>query len=647
MIDRTLQATVMGLLLIIGGVSAFKFVPKTLLHTQTQTPRTVALDHQIVSTARKTNAWFSSAYEFPSQPLFSYPGAFKVSQKGIEVSYPKVTATEKLVTAPFVSLCELKPDFPLTKSNVVSYGDWNVSIALGNDTNSLNLHLLQGSPVSYVTDVSTLSLNCPGGLLEQTPEGVIVRNERQAVLFQANDGEVLRTTEREATLTSSRKQFRIIVLPTESQSLVDRSRTLPWAIPSHTQASYTIENDQVLTTYQVITPNDEPILYTTWPHHAVMDPSTDLGVYQTVLGTQTLREGNRFTTQLPVPALPLQFTAISSATNKEVMLSAIRSDAQGFLTGSTAMPAGVYFKGTWIGSLTSLVQLADLYGLQSERDQLLDLLTKVELESLTQFRYDETTSMMIATNPEFGNEFGNDHHFHYAYYIRAAAVLLTYRPELQTKLQPRIEELIADVATWEDASNRFPRLRMFSIFEGHAWADGRAQFADGNNEESSSESLNTWYAISLWGKQTNQPELTNRATWLFAQDLSAIKSYWFAQNNPFPSGYLRPTASLIWGGKREFGTWFSADPMHVYGIQWLPITPASSYLRTIEPLKGVLTEVQKTVANPAAHDWGDLYTAVLATVDPQQAQQVISQVQSVNGLKLKSLLIQSVYQETR
>ncbi|MBP9699949.1 hypothetical protein KBD71_01570 [Candidatus Woesebacteria bacterium] len=647
MIEKPLQATVMGLLLIIGGVSAWKFVPAALLRTQSEKPDTIAMSHPIVSTARKTNSWFSSAYTFPTQPLFSYPGAFRISQQGVEVSYPNVTATEKLVAAPFTALCRMKPAFEISTSTVKSYGDWNVTVAAGNEQSTFNLHLMSGSPVSYLTDVASLSLNCTGGLIEQSPLGVIVRHERQAILFQAEDGSVVRSSERDATLTSSTKRYRIVMLPTESQPILERIATLPWVIPTHTQASFRIQDDTVLTTYQIVTPDDQLVLFTTWPHHKLTTENpTMLGEYQTVLGTQRIMEGTQFTTSQPLLSLPEQFKKVTSAPNVEAIKAAIQKDTQGFISGKNAMPTGVYFKGTWIGSLTTLVQLADLYDMTTERDQLLTLLERVELESLTQFRYDEESSMMIATNPEFGNEFGNDHHFHYAYYIRAAAVLLTYKPELLSQLQPRIEELIADVATWEDTSNRFPRLRMFSVYEGHAWADGRAQFADGNNEESSSESLNTWYSIAVWGQKTNQPELTNRAQWLFSQDLAAIKAYWFAQDNPFPSGYLRPAASLIWGGKREFATWFSADPMHVYGIQWLPITPASSYLRTITTLPTVITSIQQTVATPATHEWGDLYTAVLAQVDPQQAQQQLPMVQSSNGLKLQSLLLQAVYQET-
>ncbi len=646
MIDKSFQVAVMGILLIIGGVSAWKFVPKNILSPDTQKSQGVELTRPIVSTARKTNAWFSSAFTFPSQPLFSYPGAFKISQTGIEVSYPSVRATETLVAAPFATLCTIKPEFSLTTSSVVSYGDWNVTIAAGNDQSSMLLHLLSGSPVSYVTDVSTITLQCPGGLIEQTEQGVILRNERLAVLFQANNGTVVRTSERDATLSSLDSQFRVIILPMESQPLLERVTMLPWTIPTHTQASYAVEGDTVRTTYHFVTKDNQPILFTTWPHHRLETPlPATLGVYETVLGVQTIREGTQFTTSQPLPALPTQFSAVTSPSQVEALQAAIRLDAEGFLTGKNAMPQGVYFKGTWIGSLTSLVQLADLYSLTTERDQLLDLLERVTTESLSQFRYDEATTMMVATNPEFGNEFGNDHHFHYAYYIRAAAILVKYRPALQERFQPRMEELIADIATLEDPSNRFPRLRMFSVFEGHAWADGRAQFADGNNEESSSESLNAWYAIALWGEYTKQPELTNRAKWLFATDLSAIQSYWFAQDNPFPAGYSRPTASLIWGGKREFATWFSADPMHVYGIQWLPFTPASDYLTTITTLPAILTEVQRTVPNPAAHEWGDLYTAVLAQINRDQAQSVLGQVQSSNGLKLQSLLLQAVYQE--
>ena len=36
-------------------------------------------------------------------------------------------------------------------------------------------------------------------------------------------------------------------------------------------------------------------------------------------------------------------------------------------------------------------------------------------------------------------------------------------------------------------------------FVGHSWAAGIFPFADGRNQESSSEAVNGWYAVSLYG----------------------------------------------------------------------------------------------------------------------------------------------------
>ena len=36
--------------------------------------------------------------------------------------------------------------------------------------------------------------------------------------------------------------------------------------------------------------------------------------------------------------------------------------------------------------------------------------------------------------------------------------------------------------------------------------------------------------------------------------------------------------SLNWGGKRDYGTWFSAEPAAMLGILLIPMTPAATYL---------------------------------------------------------------------
>jgi len=67
-----------------------------------------------------------------------------------------------------------------------------------------------------------------------------------------------------------------------------------------------------------------------------------------------------------------------------------------------------------------------------------------------------------------------------------------------------VELLIKDIANWDRNDTRFPFLRNFDPYEGHSWASGHAGFADGNNQESSSEAINAWQAIILWGSNRKQ-----------------------------------------------------------------------------------------------------------------------------------------------
>jgi endoglucanase Acf2 len=303
----------------------------------------------------------------------------------------------------------------------------------------------------------------------------------------------------------------------------------------------------------------------------------------------------------------------------------------------------VYFKGTWLGELATLVQLNDGYGLEKERDQAVDVLYRVLHESLVDFRYDEEKRMFISMKPEFGNEKGNDHHFHYGYYIRAAATLQRYRP-LDTGDTQVITEMIADIASSDRSSTRYPFLRVYSPYEGHSWADGEARFADGNDQESTSEALNAWYALHMWGGVVHDTELQRRAAWLFSQELSGTYAYWYGVNNPFPSQYTYPLASLVWGGKREFGTWFSAQPLHVAGIQWLPITPASAYLRDT-PGSRVIAALDTLDSRAVHHEWGDLYLIYLGYFDSKKSEKMLSLLDKPNGAKLKSLVYHNIYKD--
>ncbi|MCX7009394.1 MAG: glycosyl hydrolase, partial [Kiritimatiellaeota bacterium] len=142
-----------------------------------------------------------------------------------------------------------------------------------------------------------------------------------------------------------------------------------------------------------------------------------------------------------------------------------------------------------------------------------------------------------------------------------------------------VKLLIRDIASADRADPLFPFLRNFDVYAGHTWASGSAKFADGNNNESSSEAANAWYGLILFGEATGDKALRDLGAWLFTTEVAAINAYWFDVTGQLhPKTYPASVVTMIWGGKGANATWFSGAPEMVHGINWLPVTAASLYL---------------------------------------------------------------------
>lgn len=110
------------------------------------------------------------------------------------------------------------------------------------------------------------------------------------------------------------------------------------------------------------------------------------------------------------------------------------------------------------------------------------------------------------------------------------------------------ELLIKEIANWDRSDTRFPFLRNFDPYEGHSWAAGHAGFADGNNQESSSEAINAWQAIILWGEATGNKTIRDLGIYLYTTEIEAINNYWFdLYKDIFSPSYGHNYASMVWG----------------------------------------------------------------------------------------------------
>ena len=206
-----------------------------------------------------------------------------------------------------------------------------------------------------------------------------------------------------------------------------------------------------------------------------------------------------------------------------------------------------------------------------------------------------------------------DHHFHYGYFVNAAAQVAMRDPEFIQKYQNVINEIIGDFATYEEnnSNSRYPFLRYFSTYEGHSWAGGYADNDSGNNQESASESLFSWIGMYLWGVLTEQDSYRDAGIFGFTNEMETVKQYWFdydrktdtdgnVTNSNWVSDYPYQVVAQVYGAINFYGTFFGGQPLYCYGIHWLPISEYLTYYgtnqtRCAQIYQGLLDDTDKAI----------------------------------------------------
>merc|ERR1719367_2407640 len=201
--------------------------------------------------------------------------------------------------------------------------------------------------------------------------------------------------------------------------------------------------------------------------------------------------------------------------------------------------------------------------------------------------YDQTWGGVVSTNglndqnADFGNGWYNDHHFHWGYHIYTAAVIADAEPGWVDTINDRVLHMISDVADPSRESQYYPFMRTKDWYDGHAWASGIFEFADGKNQESTSESVNGWYAIYLYGLATGNGRLRDVGRLTLALEIRAAWKYWqmTSSESVFPAPFSdNKVVGIQWSDKVDYATWFGANVEYIHCIQMLPFTPISEEL---------------------------------------------------------------------
>ncbi|CAI7813342.1 unnamed protein product [Closterium sp. NIES-54] len=257
--------------------------------------------------------------------------------------------------------------------------------------------------------------------------------------------------------------------------------------------------------------------------------------------------------------------------------------------------------------------------------------------------YDPTWGGVVseAGSRDKGADFGlgmyNDHHFHYGYFVYAAATVAKFDPMWGSRYRAQLAALVADFMS-VNRTAAFPRLRHFDAYALHSWASGLFDFGDGRNQESFSEAANAYYAASLLAFTFGDlPLATLGATLAAVESVAAqvLMQVPAAGSSSSPPPSLSPAyepvfadanrmLGMVWSTKRDAGLWFAA-PAELdkrVGIQVLPITPFLAHLFPDRAYARQLVEWAQPVLSGSGvtDEWRGFAWALQALYDPQGAR---------------------------
>ena len=577
-----------------------------------------------------TNRWYSGMFfgDTP-QPVFALPLAMQATPDGLAVGLPKVSASDTTVSGPFAP--ELRVGLPTDGFEALRADPVSVTSAFTSSGRRRGkLTIAEGWPYAGYTAVRDQTVTLPAGLRPQGDGSWLaqdVAGTTYGVAVTHRDGSRRTVSSSNGSLNLEAGESLLLFAGPDLRT----ARVLAeGAVPIRgTTIRRKLSGETALTRITYRTQGGRPTVLASMPHQQVRRPHRTVGTVTSAYGPQRLYPGRTITSSVPRvrPAGTLDLSGLSDADRSELRQQ-VRADAAKELSGP-ALPTDTYFGGKSLYRLAQLTRLAEASGADKAAGDLRDHATKQMDEWLADsgscpasttrcFYYDTGYRGVVGREASFGADEFNDHHFHYGYFLAAAALLGQDHPDLLDRWRPVLSALSEDVAA-PAGNSQLPALRTFDPYAGHSWASGTAPFADGNNQESSSEAVNAWNGLALWAELDGRRGLADQATWQLSLEAASARAYWLEPRNR-PDGFGHPFFSLNWGGKRDWATWFSADPSAILGIQVLPAPPV------LDAVAATPKRVRANVADatPDGFDvpFGDYVAMYLATADPDRALRI-------------------------
>ncbi|KAF7505455.1 hypothetical protein GJ744_000782 [Endocarpon pusillum] len=227
---------------------------------------------------------------------------------------------------------------------------------------------------------------------------------------------------------------------------------------------------------------------------------------------------------------------------------------------------------------------------------------------------------------DFGNSFYNDHHFHYGYFIHAAAVIGYLDPSWLSENKDYVNALVRDASNPSGQDQFFPVFRAFDWYNGHSWAKGLFESADGKDQESTSEDAMFAYALKMWGKTTGDASMEARGNLMLSVLTRSLRDYFLLEKNNVnqPANFIgNKVTGILFENKIDHTTYFGANLEYIQGIHMVPLMPFSTLTRNenfvTEEWKTYFSDGMVAQASSVQGGWKGILYANLAIINPTAA----------------------------
>jgi len=594
-----------------------------------------------------TNDWWSKlAKETQASNLFTYPYTLKTTPNGLVVSYIPSGVIDDMspVVMSVVGMAA-------TKTTVSDYSDWTVTMDWNDGTRNFQATAGIAMPFLYftkkTTDVVQVTVN--SGTVTISNEMLVIVNAKNSADFAVYAPTGSTWTQNGGVYTSTlngKNYWSMAFIPLTASNVTtvaNEYKKYAYVFPTSTTSSFNYnESTSVMRTdFNVITEVKEGtetnvllgLLPHQWDNLAANSPVPNKYSYATIRGEMKTLDGNSFSVENKfhgiLPTLPYvdNYSTGFTPTALTEKIASIENDALATWTDS-------YNEGQVMNRLIQTARIADEMGNIAARDKMLatvkerleDWLKAEGGEVAFLFYYNTTWSAMLGYPSGHGQDTNiNDHHFHWGYFIHAASFLEQYQPGWAAQYGDMINLLIRDAASTDRNDSLFPYLRNFSPYAGHCWANGFATFPQGNDQESTSESMQFNSSLIHWGEVTGNKAIRDLGIYLYTTEQTAIEEYWLdTKDRNFPPSQQYSLVSRVWGNSFDNGTFWTSDIAASYGIELYPIHGGSLYLgqdtayvtklwNEIEANTGILSNQ----VNPNL--WHDIMWEYLAFINPAKA----------------------------